>query len=95
VTHLERLSEQYGDHHRSRGPNFVWGGSERVGPICSAVGGPGRRVLDLGCRYGALTRFYAAENDVVGLDVDRVALAEASKLGIGTVWADAEERLPF
>jgi SAM-dependent methyltransferase len=52
-------------------------------------------VLDVGCRAGALTRLYAAENDVVGLDVDREALAEAAKLGIETVWADAEERLPF
>jgi SAM-dependent methyltransferase len=32
---------------------------------------------------------------VVGLDADRDALAEAAKLGIETVWADAEEPLPF
>jgi len=55
----------------------------------------GRRVLDLGCRYGALTRAYAEGNDVVGVDVDRDALAEAAKLGIETVWADVEEPLPF
>jgi 2-polyprenyl-6-hydroxyphenyl methylase/3-demethylubiquinone-9 3-methyltransferase len=52
-------------------------------------------VLDLGCRYGALTRAYAEGNDVVGVDVDRDALAEAAKLGIETRWADAEEPLPF
>jgi SAM-dependent methyltransferase len=53
-------------------------------------------VLDLGCRYGALTRAYAGGNDVVGVDVDRDALAEAaSSLGIETVWADVEEPLPF
>ena len=57
--------------------------------------GPGRRVLDLGCRYGALTRAYAEGNEVVGIDVDREALAEAAKLGIETIWADAAEPLPF
>jgi SAM-dependent methyltransferase len=52
-------------------------------------------VLDLGCRFGALTRAYASGNDVTGVDVDREALAEAAKLGIDTVWADVEEPLPF
>jgi SAM-dependent methyltransferase len=59
------------------------------------VGGPGRRVLDLGCRYGALTRAYVDGNDVVGVDVDRAALAEAAKLGIETRLADVEQPLPF
>ena len=59
------------------------------------VGGPGRRVLDLGCRYGALTRAYLVGNEVVGVDVDREALAEAAKLGIETRWADVEDPLEF
>ena len=59
------------------------------------MGGPGRRVLDLGCRYGALTRWYLDGNDVVGVDVDREALAEAAKLGIETHWGDVEEPFPF
>ena len=32
---------------------------------------------------------------MVGVDVDREALAEAAKLGIETVWADVDEPLPF
>ena len=52
-------------------------------------------MLDLGCRYGALTRSYLAGNDVVGVDVDRDALAEAAKLGIETHWANVDEPLPF
>jgi SAM-dependent methyltransferase len=93
---LERLSEQYGKHHRrSRGEEFVFAGPERVELFRRYVDGPGRRVLDLGCRYGALTRTYAEGNEVVGVDVDREALEEAAKLGIETRWADVDEQLPF
>jgi SAM-dependent methyltransferase len=73
----------------------VYAGRERVDLFRTYVGGPGRRVLDLGCRYGALTQAYAGGNDVVGVDVDREALAEAAKLGIETRWADVDEPLPF
>lgn len=91
---LEQLDEQYREHHRSRrSPEFVFGGEERATRFATLVGGPGLRVLDLGCRYGALTRAYAEGNDVVGIDVDREALAEAAKLGIETRWADVEQPL--
>ena len=73
----------------------MFAGPERAALFRRYVGGPGRRVLDLGCRYGALTRAYAAGNDVVGVDVDRDALEQAAALGIETRWADVEERLPF
>lgn len=95
MANLERASRRYAAHHRSRGRDFVFGGTERAELVRAAVGGPGRRVLDVGCRYGALTRAYAAGNEVVGIDVDRDALAEAAKLGIETIWADADEPLPF
>jgi SAM-dependent methyltransferase len=96
VSGLEQLDERYREHHRrSRGRDFVFGGEERAELFRRFVGGPGRRVLDLGCRYGALTRVYAEGNEVVGVDVDREALAEASKLGIETRWADVDEPLPF
>jgi 2-polyprenyl-3-methyl-5-hydroxy-6-metoxy-1,4-benzoquinol methylase len=95
VTGLERLNRHYAEHHRLRSTDFVWGGADRVEPLRRAVGGPGRRVLDLGCRYGALTRAYAAGNEVVGVDVDREALRRASELGIETLWADVEEGLAF
>jgi len=96
MTRLEQLDERYREHHRtSRSSEFVFGGADRAGRIAEAVGGPGRRVLDLGCRYGALTRWYLDGNDVVGMDVDREALAEAAKLGIETHWGDVEEAFPF
>ncbi len=93
---LEQLDSLYRRHHvERRSEDFVFGGAERTALFRAWVGGPGRRVLDLGCRYGALTRAYAEGNDVVGVDVDREALAEAAKLGIETVWSDVDEPLPF
>jgi SAM-dependent methyltransferase len=73
----------------------VYGGDERAALFRDFVGGPGKRVLDLGCRTGALTRAYLPGNEVIGVDVDRRALAEASRRGIETCWADVEHQLPF
>jgi SAM-dependent methyltransferase len=95
VTRLERLDERYRRHHRTRAGGFVYGGDERAELFRRYVGGPERRVLDIGCRYGALTRAYLEGNHVVGVDVDRWALDEAARLGIETHWADAEQPLPF
>jgi 2-polyprenyl-3-methyl-5-hydroxy-6-metoxy-1,4-benzoquinol methylase len=62
VSRLERLSARYVDHHRLRTTDFVFGGAARADLLRRIVGGPGRRVLDIGCRYGALTRAYATGN---------------------------------
>jgi SAM-dependent methyltransferase len=92
---LEQLDEAYRRHHLERRPDdFVFCGPERSALFREWIG-RGRRVLDLGCRSGALTRAYVEGNDVVGVDVDRGALAEAAKLGIETVWADVDEPLPL
>jgi 2-polyprenyl-3-methyl-5-hydroxy-6-metoxy-1,4-benzoquinol methylase len=64
--------------------------------IAELVGGAELRVLDLGCRTGALTQHFADGNHVTGLDVDHEALARArERLGIETVWGNVEEGLPF
>ena len=96
MSRLEELGDRYREHHRARrGREFVFGGEERAQLFSELVGGPGRDVLDLGCRYGALTQAYLEGNRVTGVDVDREALAEAAKLGIETYWADLDERFPF
>jgi SAM-dependent methyltransferase len=93
---LDELSDRYAEHNRSeRGAGFVFARPEREALFRRYVGGPGRRVLDLGCRDGALTQAYLAGNDVVGVDADREALAEAAKLGIETHWADLDQPLDF
>ena len=93
---LDELSDRYAEHNRSeRGAGFVFARPEREALFRHYVGGPGRRVLDLGCRDGALTQAYLPGNDVVGVDADREALAEAAKLGIETRWADLDQPLDF
>ena len=89
------LGERYEEHHRERRAegDFVFV-PERV-PLFRAAIGTGKRVLDLGCRSGALTRHFLEGNEVVGLDVDRAALAKAAALGIEPVEANVEEPLPF
>lgn len=90
------LARMYQDHHLKRGRfGFVFAGEER-GQRFRAWVGTGQRVLDIGCRDGALTRYYAAHNEVVGLDIDRRALDVCTQeLGIETRWADFNQGLPF
>jgi SAM-dependent methyltransferase len=93
---LEQLSERYAEHNRvERGAGFVFAGPERIELFRRYVGGPGRKVLDLGCRDGSLTGAYADGNQIVGVDADREALAAAAGLGIETRWADLDEPLDF
>jgi len=91
----DHLAERYEQHHRERRAegDFVFV-SERI-PVFQTAIGRGKRVLDVGCRSGALTRHFLEGNAVVGLDVDRAALAKAEALGIEPVQADVEEPLPF
>jgi 2-polyprenyl-3-methyl-5-hydroxy-6-metoxy-1,4-benzoquinol methylase len=96
VAKIEQKSAQYAEHNREeRGRGFVYAGPERVSLFRRYVGGPGRRVLDLGCRDGALSAAYLDGNEVVGVDVDREALAQAEELGLKTEWADLDEPLAF
>jgi len=93
---LDQLSERYAEHNRSeRGAGFVFARPQREALFKRYVGGPGRRVLDLGCRDGALTQAYLDGNDVVGVDADRDALEAAARLGIETHWADLDQPLDF
>jgi SAM-dependent methyltransferase len=92
---VSSLGERYEEHHRERRDegDFVFV-PERI-PLLVAAVGSGKRVLDLGCRSGALTRHFLDGNSVVGLDVDAAALEKAAALGIEPVQANVEEPLPF
>ena len=92
---MSDLSERYEEHHRERRDegDFVFV-PERIPLFVEAVG-RGKRVLDLGCRSGQLTKHFLEGNSVVGLDVDAAALEKAAALGIEPVQANVEEPLPF
>ncbi len=92
---MSSLGDRYEQHHRERREegDFVFV-PERI-PLFQAAIGRGKRVLDLGCRSGALTRHFLEGNSVVGLDIDAAALEKAAALGIEPVEANVEEPLPF
>ncbi len=74
----------YEKHHaENRGEGFSIMKDER-GVYFSKVLGTGKRVLDIGCRDGALTKAFVAGNTVLGVDIDSQALARAATHGITT-----------
>lgn len=96
MSRIEHKAAIYAAHNsRARGRGFVYARPERTSLFRRYVGGPGRDVLDLGCRDGALSQSYLYGNSVVGVDVDRDALRDAEALGLETKWADLDEQLPF
>jgi SAM-dependent methyltransferase len=96
IDERQALEGAYRRHHADRRPSgFIFCEPDRVPAFTAWVEGPGLRVLDLGCRDGALTSHYLRGNDVVGVDIDREALAAAAERGIQTVWADLDQPLPF
>lgn len=95
MTRLEEIEAAYRRHHEERRPDdFVFCEPDRSALFRGWIG-QGKRVLDLGCRTGALARAYVDGNEVVGADVDREALVLAAEAGLETVWADLDEPLPF
>lgn len=74
----------YQEHHlQGNRKGFSIHEQER-GTLFASYIGTGKRVLDLGCRDGTLTKHYLAGNQVVGVDIDAKLLSKAAKLGIKT-----------
>ncbi len=91
------LEKIYKTHNSERrGDYFVLHGTERGSFLIRNVGS-GKRILDIGCRDGALTKYYAEGNEVIGADIDNSALERAQKLipGIRTINADLNGDWPF
>ncbi|MEK7662222.1 MAG: class I SAM-dependent methyltransferase [Patescibacteria group bacterium] len=83
------LEEIYRTHHVTRrGTDFVLEKDFR-GEFFKELIGSEKRVLDIGCRDGALTASYCFGNDVLGVDIDSSSLSRASsRLGIKTKQID-------
>lgn len=86
---LKGIERIYRHHHETRrGEGFLVLGQER-GSFLKKHVGTEKKVLDIGCRDGALTVYYANGNEVWGADIDAVALKRASeKLGIRMLHLD-------
>jgi 2-polyprenyl-3-methyl-5-hydroxy-6-metoxy-1,4-benzoquinol methylase len=83
------LQKMYEKHHlEKRSPGFTILADER-GVFFKKFVGVGKSVLDIGCRDGALTKFFNEGNQVLGVDIDKNALARiANELGIETMFFD-------
>jgi 2-polyprenyl-3-methyl-5-hydroxy-6-metoxy-1,4-benzoquinol methylase len=90
------LQAHYQAHHeRGKRYGYLFCHGAR-GPYLHDWIGTGKKVLDLGCRDGMLTAFYAKGNEVLGVDIDAKALELArSRLRIETLWLDLNAEWPF
>jgi 2-polyprenyl-3-methyl-5-hydroxy-6-metoxy-1,4-benzoquinol methylase len=91
-----RLQRFY-EHHHATGNRLRQSFMERArAELFNAWIGSDKRILDLGCRDGALTRHLVYGNDVVGADIDQAALLYASRMyRIETRQIDLNDDLPF
>jgi SAM-dependent methyltransferase len=92
----DAIERAYRRHHEtSREEGFVFCAPDRIPLFRVWIDGSDLQILDLGCRDGALSAVYLDGNHVIGVDVDRAALAKAEERGLETAWADIDEPLPF
>ncbi|MBY0111029.1 class I SAM-dependent methyltransferase [Patescibacteria group bacterium] len=92
---MQSLEAVYHEHHTKRRGEFFLVNGDARGRFLQEHVGKGKKVLDIGCRDGALTSYYAEGNEVTGIDIDSDALARAKeKLGITTIHADLNGEWP-
>ncbi len=84
----DSLSNIYKEHHETRREGGFSILKDERGALIKALVGTDKKVLDIGCRDGALTQFFAPGNDVLGVDIDPSALEKARQLGIRTMKVD-------
>ena len=90
------LSDFYSDHHTMYNRRNQSVSEEKRSVVFKKWMGINKKVLDLGCRDGRLTRHFIDQNEVVGLDIDKIALEECSKnLNIETKWVDFSIQIPL
>lgn len=82
------LQKLYEEHHSQGGRQGFSIHERERGEYFSKIIGTGKKVLDLGCRDGTLTKHYVNGNQVTGVDIDKKLLAKANKLGIKTQHLD-------
>ena len=90
------LSDFYSKHHLGGNRRNQSISEEKRSLLFKKWVGKNKKVLDMGCRDGILTRHFIEKNEVTGLDIDKLAL-EACKnnLNIKTIWADFSLQIPI
>lgn len=84
----EALKNTYESHHSmNRRAGFVLMGEDR-GKFMRKHIGSGKKILDIGCRDGSLSKHFLKGNEVWGVDIDEESLNRARDLGIKTVLMD-------
>lgn len=77
---MSQIGKIYSHHHATnRNKGFTIMEEGRSNFLKTNIG-TGKKVLDIGCRNGVLTKHFADGNIVWGVDIDPVALNEASEL---------------
>lgn len=90
---LQRIYESH--HKRKRKQDFAIWKKERA-KIFSKWIGRGKKVLDLGCRDGTLTKHFVTGNNVTGVDIDKRMLSICKKeLKIKTLQLNLYNHWPF
>ncbi len=83
------LKNIYKKHHADNRPENFSILEEDRGILLKNIVGSGKKVMDIGCRNGVLTKHFSQSNRVLGVDIDEIALSKASAtLGIETMVVD-------
>ncbi len=91
-----KLREFYINYHKEKNKYGRKTGGEARVKIIKEMVGTGKKILDLGCRDGSFTKFLIDGNEVIGADIDDIALSICSKnLGIKTYHIDLNDDFPF
>jgi len=95
-SNIEILSEFYSKHHLGGKRRNQSVSEEKRSQLFKNWMGTNKKVLDMGCRDGILTRHFIEQNQVTGLDIDKSALEACKKnLNIETLWADFSLQIPL
>ncbi len=73
------IKKIYEEHHKNnREKSFSILEKER-GFLFKQFIGENKKILDIGCRDGALTKHFSQDNNVLGVDIDEIALGKAKQ----------------
>ncbi len=95
---MNKVTEDlYRRHHQAGNrENFSYFEKQRSRELIKLIG-KGKKIIDLGCRDGTLTKYFTKGNEVFGVDIDQELLTKCrNRLGIRTKHYDLNSpKWPF